>query len=82
MTAVTDDVHRVAARALDDIGAATTLEELEQLRARYLGRRDGELSSLLRGLGRIEDAEARAQFAKTAQELNGRVAGALDDNVR
>jgi phenylalanyl-tRNA synthetase alpha chain len=78
VTGAPPDVHRVAARAIDEIRAASDLPTLEQLRARYLGRGDGELSAHLRGLGAIADREARAQKAKLVQELIRRVSEEID----
>ena len=48
---VTTDVHSVAAAALEAIAAAQDLAELDAVRARYLGRGDGELTAFRRGLG-------------------------------
>ena len=78
MTGAPPDVHRVAAQAIDAVRGATDLPSLEQLRARYLGRGDGELSAHLRGLGAIGEREARAQKAKVVQELIGRVVEEID----
>ena len=76
------DVHAVAARALDEIAAADAPAELEAIRARYLGRKDGELTAFLRGIGRVGDAEARAQMGKTVQTLVERTTEALDERRR
>ena len=72
------DVHAVAARALDEIAAATTAAELEQLRTRYVGRK-GELSLHLRGIGAIADADARRQLGQTVQALEARVRERLEE---
>lgn len=73
----TDDVHTVAARALEEIAAAADLGALEQVRARYLGRGDGLLTIHRRRLGSIPDPTARAQAGKTINALVARVEEAL-----
>ena len=75
---MTDDVHAIAGRAMDEVAAAGDLAELEGLRQRYLGRRDGTLSTLRRGIGSIGDVEARRQLGQTINELVTRVSEAID----
>jgi phenylalanyl-tRNA synthetase alpha chain len=73
-----DDVHSTGAAALEAIGSATTLAELEQVRSTFLGRGDGRLSIHLRGIGRIADPEARRQVGQTVKAVHERVEAALD----
>ncbi|MFN2451932.1 MAG: phenylalanine--tRNA ligase subunit alpha [Candidatus Dormibacteria bacterium] len=72
-----DDLHAIAGRAFDDIAAAADLVALEAERGRYLGRRDGLLSTRRRGLGEVPDPEVRRQLGQTLNELIGRVDQAL-----
>jgi len=76
------DVHAVASHALDQIAVATTLPQLDAVRSRYLGRKDGELTAFLRQIGRAGTAEAKAQLGKTVQSLVERVTEALDERRR
>ncbi len=55
----------IRAEALASIELLSTLEEANDLRVRYLGRK-GELSSLLKGLGAIDPSLRR----ETGQEIN------------
>lgn len=79
---MTDDVHAIASSALDQVAAARDLAELETARQRYLGRKDGELTALLRGIGRVADVEARRQLGQTINELVGRVGDAIEERRR
>jgi phenylalanyl-tRNA synthetase alpha chain len=76
---VTDDVHAIAGQALDGVAAVRDLAELEALRQRYLGRRDGALSVLRRGIGGVADVEARRQLGQTINELVERVTEAVEE---
>jgi len=71
------DVHAVAARALDEIAAAPTLQALESVRAEYLGRGDGLITVERRRIGTVADPEAKKQLGQTINELVQRVEGAL-----
>jgi len=74
-----DDAHAVAARALEDIAAAADLAALDDIRARYLGRKDGLLTVHRRSLGQIKDAEAKRQVGQTVNALFERVEEALEN---
>ncbi|MFN2569966.1 MAG: phenylalanine--tRNA ligase subunit alpha [Candidatus Dormibacteria bacterium] len=76
------DVHLIAAAALDEAAAARSLAGLEAVRTRYLGRGDGLLTVQRRLLGSIGDPEGRRQAGKTVNELCSRVAGAIDERHR
>jgi phenylalanyl-tRNA synthetase alpha chain len=69
--------HDVAARALEEIAAAADLHALDEIRARYLGRKDGLLTVHRRSLGQIADAEAKRQLGQTVNALFERVEEAL-----
>jgi len=74
-----DDAHAVAARALQEVAQAADLAALDDIRARYLGRKDGLLTVHRRSLGRIADAEAKRQMGQTVNALFERVEEALED---
>jgi phenylalanyl-tRNA synthetase alpha chain len=74
-----DDLHRIAGSALDAVAAAGDLVALEAVRTRYLGRGDGELSRLRRGIGATPDPEARRQLGQTVNALIERVEEALQE---
>jgi phenylalanyl-tRNA synthetase alpha chain len=76
---VTEDVHGVAAAALEAIAAAQDPGALDAARTRFLGRGDGELTVFRKQLGSIADQDARRQMGKTVNELVERVTVALDE---
>ncbi len=75
----TGDAHGVASAALDAIAAAPDLAALEAVRADYLGRADGRLTGLRRGLGSLPDPEARRALGQLLNTLVERVDGALTE---
>jgi hypothetical protein len=75
----TDGAHDVAARALEEISAARDLHALDDIRARYLGRKDGLLTVHRRNLGKLTDPEAKRQMGQTVNALFERVEAALSE---
>jgi phenylalanyl-tRNA synthetase alpha chain len=71
------DVHAVGARALDDIAAAADIAALDAVRARYLGRSDGLLTAVRKGIGAIADPDARRAMGQMVNAVAGRVTDAL-----
>jgi phenylalanyl-tRNA synthetase alpha chain len=71
------DVHALGARAHDDIAAATDAAALEAVRARYLGRGDGLLTVVRKGIGAIADVDARRAMGQTVNAVVERVTEAL-----
>jgi phenylalanyl-tRNA synthetase alpha chain len=61
-------VHEVLARALDAVRDATDLATLDGVRARFLGRGDGELTLLRKQIGKLPDADARRQYGLSVNE--------------
>ncbi len=57
------DLDSIVASALEQIGAAGDFARLEQTKARYLGK-DGALTALLKGLGKLGPDERRAAGAR------------------
>jgi phenylalanyl-tRNA synthetase alpha chain len=74
-----DDAHGVAAHALAEIAAAADLQALDDIRNRYLGRKDGLLTVHRRALGKLADAEAKRQLGQTINALFERVEEALSE---
>lgn len=78
-TAVNDldtQLAALQAEATDAIANSQTLEELEQLRVNYLGKK-GQLSVVLRGMGKL-DAENRPRVGALANEVKEAVQNNLD----
>jgi len=72
-----DEASRLEADALAVIAQAGDHAELERIRTLYLGRRDGLVSGLLRGLGRMSP-EDRPAAGAAANALKVAVAEALE----
>jgi len=53
---IQDQLKELNTTAVNLIAATTTLDELEQLRVKYLGKK-GELSQILRGMGKLSTEE-------------------------
>ncbi|MEK7860427.1 MAG: phenylalanine--tRNA ligase subunit alpha, partial [Chloroflexota bacterium] len=71
-----DDLERLAARAEAEIGAAVDEAALEALRVRYLGRREGELTSALRAVESLPMDE-RPAYGAAANAARDRIEAAL-----
>jgi len=65
-------------QALEAVAVATDLESLEALRIRYLGRKDGRISRILRGLGVLSSDERPAVGAE-ANRVKELVQRALEE---
>ncbi|MDH5759528.1 MAG: phenylalanine--tRNA ligase subunit alpha [Gemmatimonadota bacterium] len=63
--------------ALGAISGATDAGEVEAIRIRFLGRKDGRISALLKGLGGLS-AEERPVIGQEANRVKGVVQAALD----
>jgi len=73
-------VDQLASTALERISAATSLQELDAVRVSYLGKK-GELTALLKSLGKLDSAErpaAGAQINKGKQSVQA----ALDAQLK
>jgi phenylalanyl-tRNA synthetase alpha chain len=71
-----DQVKSLESVALQNISDARTPEDLELLRVKYLGRK-GDLTGVLRGLGKL-DPEARRQAGQEANRAKEALEAALD----
>jgi len=77
---VTQELQRLEAEALAAIGGASSAEALEEVRVRYLGRKEGRLSSLLRGVGGLAP-EDRPKAGAEANRIKAVLAEALDERA-
>ena len=75
-----EDLRRLEEDALAAILAAVDADELEQVRVRYLGRKEGLVSGLLRRLGSLAPADRPAAGAE-ANRVKKAIAAALDDRL-
>jgi phenylalanyl-tRNA synthetase alpha chain len=72
-----DELKRLQAHALAAVAAAKSAADLEVVRVEYLGRQDGKISRVLRGLGSLA-AEERPAVGAEANRVKSAVQGALD----
>jgi phenylalanyl-tRNA synthetase alpha chain len=70
-----ENLKALEAEARGDIEKAATLEEVEELRVRYLGRK-GKLTLILRGMKDLSPVE-RPGVGKLANEIRARVEGLI-----
>ena len=75
---VIEDLKRLEADALREVRTARDPRELEEVRVRYLGRRDGMVSRCLRRLGGLS-AEERPAAGAEANRVKGAVDKALQE---
>jgi phenylalanyl-tRNA synthetase alpha chain len=76
MTQIENELQALQQEAKSAIAQTTTLEQLEQLRINYLGKK-GQLSVILRGMGKL-DAEARPRIGALANEVKEALQEQLD----
>ncbi len=74
-----DQLQALEKQALQAVGAATSLEELNSLRVRYLGKK-GELTAILRGMAQLP-GEERPIIGQLANELRDRLEQGLADKI-
>ncbi len=77
---MTEELQRLEAEALAAIRDASAANALEQVRVRYLGRKEGRLSAILRGLGRMAPEE-RPKAGAEANRIKAALARALDERA-
>jgi len=73
-----DALEALEVQALEAVSAAGDPEALEDLRIQYLGRKDGQISGILRGLGGLSPEERPAVGAE-ANQVKARVQMALEE---
>lgn len=72
-----EKIEEIRSTALADIKAAESLQELESIRVRVLGRK-GSLTEVLRGVSQAPP-ELRPELGKTANEVKTAIAHALEE---
>ena len=70
------DPSALTSKALAAIGGAQTPAELDQLETEYLGRKSGQLSKVLEGIGKLAPLE-RAALGKAVNEAKRAIEAAL-----
>ena len=75
-----DELRQLEREALEAIRAAENPDELERVRVRYVGRREGLVSGLLRRLGTLDPAERPAAGA-AANRAKKALAAALEERL-
>jgi phenylalanyl-tRNA synthetase alpha chain len=70
------DPLAITSEALAAIGKAQTPEDLERIEVEYLGRKSGQISRMLDGIGKLEPAQ-RAELGKAANEAKRTIEVAL-----
>jgi len=73
-----EQLLEILEKSKKDIGLADNLDQLEQLRVKYLGKK-GELTVLLRGMGKLSQEE-RPVIGKLANEVRTSIESALEEN--
>ena len=76
-----DQLRAMETEALGAIAEASGEEALETLRIRYLGRKDGRISGVLRGLKSLDPAE-RPRVGAEANRVRDAVESAWAENRR
>lgn len=72
-----EQLSKIKAEAESALQSAETLDALEELRVKYLGKK-GELTSVMKGMGALS-AEERPVIGQLANEVRDFIGGALDD---
>jgi len=80
LESLNDQLDCLREQAVNAFAAAASLDELEQLRVRYLGKK-GELTEVLKGVGRLAP-EQRPLLGKVVNEIKGLLAEALAGRER
>ena len=75
-----DELRQLEREALEAIRAAASPDELERVRVRYVGRREGLVSGLLRRLGTLDPAE-RPVAGAAANRAKKALAAALEERL-
>ena len=72
-----EKLDRIRATALEEIAASTSLQALDEVRVKHLGRK-GSLTEVLRGLGKAP-AEDRPALGQAANRIKTELAQAIDE---
>jgi len=74
-----ESLERIETEALKSIEQAENMEQIEEIRIKYLGKK-GELTSILKSLGDLPRAE-RPVMGKMANRVKNRISGAIDRKI-
>ena len=80
-TSATERIAELTARAEREIESADTAEAVERARVRYLGRKDGELTAILRDVSKLPPEE-RPAAGQAANAAKNRISELLDAAVK
>lgn len=69
----------IETRALAAVAGANSMEELDEIRIRYLGKK-GELTGVLRGMGGLSPGE-RPRIGQVANQVREKIEGVLEDRM-
>jgi len=76
-----DSLRALEAEALEAVRVAADPDDLERVRVRYLGRKEGQISGVLRGLGTLPPKE-RPVVGAEANRVKASVARALSERAK
>lgn len=76
---MTDTIEQLRHQALNEIAAAATVRDAEELRIKFLGRK-GALTALLRSVSEAP-VEERPRLGKAANELKNALTAAIEDRL-
>ena len=79
-TTITDELNRLEAEARAAVGEARDADTLEALRVRFLGRKEGRLTAIMRRLGELS-AEERPQAGQAANRVKDVVSRLLEERA-
>ena len=72
-------LKEIQERALEEMARASSLDELNELKVRYLGKK-GELTGVLRGMGSLSNEE-RPRIGQIANQVRDLIEGRLNDKT-
>ena len=72
-----EKLDQIRATALAEIAEVGSLQELDEVRVRFLGRKEGAITEVLRGMGSVP-AEERPALGKAANEAKAVISEALE----
>lgn len=72
------DLSQLEHQALDALNRVTSIADLESIHHRFLGRKDGELTKILRQLANLS-AEEKKKFGQQANSLRGLIENKINE---
>ncbi|MEK9500414.1 phenylalanine--tRNA ligase subunit alpha [Gaopeijia maritima] len=75
-----EQLESLAREAVDALESAADSESIEAIRIRFLGRKEGRISGVLRGLGGLDPAD-RPQVGAAANRVKGQLEARLDERL-